>query len=328
MKRTWSGRIGRHCKSIALAVQVVGMAFVYQQIWEWRPDYFRVESKLNDLPLDLYAAARSYSVTSGRPLPQFTDPDVDAAVARIRGAYRDLQARTAVIDGERRALDARRKAEQQDNVPFQASMWRQAEAYRKSRTAPFDSQLAAIARQQQNILDAHHARTNEELPAGPDAIRHADLAIKAAELRVKAIQADIDASDHILKNLNAFQRQPAQQAYLARLRETAALEKRLSDHQLSIYDLNGRLYDAFAAYLTAAKAKLGYLDFLYFSLGGATTANFGDIAPNHSIVRALYSAQIVISMVLVAWWINDFISGKPRRRRSRRKPAASSAEPA
>ena len=54
--------------------------------------------------------------------------------------------------------------------------------------------------------------------------------------------------------------------------------------------------------------RLGYWDFLYFSVGAATTATFGDIAPNHTLVRMLTCVQVVLSIVLVGLMINELAS--------------------
>jgi uncharacterized membrane protein len=64
------------------------------------------------------------------------------------------------------------------------------------------------------------------------------------------------------------------------------------------------------SYLDAPQAHLGYWDFLYFSVGAATTATFGDTAPNSSSVRMLVLGSIVFSGLM----INGLASGvKPNR---------------
>lgn len=52
-------------------------------------------------------------------------------------------------------------------------------------------------------------------------------------------------------------------------------------------------------------AKLTFLDFVYFSVGAATTATFCDIAPNHCSIRLLVSSQVLLSIVMVGFVVND-----------------------
>ncbi len=57
------------------------------------------------------------------------------------------------------------------------------------------------------------------------------------------------------------------------------------------------------------QAHLGYWDFLYFSVGAATTATFGDIASNSSSVRMLVCLQVLGSIVFSGLMINGLASG-------------------
>ena len=74
-----------------------------------------------------------------------------------------------------------------------------------------------------------------------------------------------------------------------------------------------KLYQAFVSYLDAAQAHLGYWDFLYFSMGAATTATFGDIASNSSSVRMLVCLQVLGSIVFSGLMINEPSSECPVR---------------
>ena len=74
--------------------------------------------------------------------------------------------------------------------------------------------------------------------------------------------------------------------------------------------LHEKLYQAFVSYLDAAQAHLGYWDFLYFSVGAATTATFGDIASNSSSVRMLVCLQVLGSIVFSGLMINGLADAK------------------
>jgi hypothetical protein len=44
---------------------------------------------------------------------------------------------------------------------------------------------------------------------------------------------------------------------------------------------------------------------LYFSIGAATTATFGDIAPNHWFVRLCVCLQVLLSVILMGLLVSE-----------------------
>jgi uncharacterized membrane protein len=103
--------------------------------------------------------------------------------------------------------------------------------------------------------------------------------------------------------------QGPQRAYIARSGETEQLRRQIFAQQKSTDALHEKLYQAFVSYLDAPQAHLGYWDFLYFSVGAATTATFGDIASNSSSVRMLVCLQVLGSIVFSGLMINGLASG-------------------
>ena len=53
--------------------------------------------------------------------------------------------------------------------------------------------------------------------------------------------------------------------------------------------------------------KLQFPDFLYFSMMSSLASNSGDIMPNHLYVRIAVIFQIVISMILVGFFVSTII---------------------
>jgi ion channel len=45
--------------------------------------------------------------------------------------------------------------------------------------------------------------------------------------------------------------------------------------------------------------RLGFFDFLYFSMGVATSNTFGDLIPNDRMIRTVIVTQLVLSILLV-----------------------------
>jgi uncharacterized membrane protein len=73
---------------------------------------------------------------------------------------------------------------------------------------------------------------------------------------------------------------------------------------MSTVALRRDLDNALVDYRAASAARLGYFDFLYFSVGAATTATFGDISPNSTPVRMMVCWQVLWSIVFTGLMIN------------------------
>lgn len=77
-------------------------------------------------------------------------------------------------------------------------------------------------------------------------------------------------------------------------------------------DLRSQAFDLVAAWRSERVARLSVLDFVYFSLGVATTTTFGDIVPNHPLTRFIVTLQLLISIVLVGLFVNSLSSESAR----------------
>ncbi len=296
---TWAGR---HWKPIALGAGILLMAGVYQGVWIMRPDWFRVEADNNVRPVDLFEKAWGFDDRSG---VLQANPDLPAASARLRALYDELQVATVKLAADKGELEARQRAEGPMYKAFEASMMAQSEAYVAERVAIYEPQIKRL-KAKMTLLEAQAgAKSGDDMRPGPLAVRRSRLELEAARLRLAQAEANAQARDYVVHNFAEFQKQPEQRAYLVEAHKTEALE---STVRREIYGLSGynlKLYNAFQAYADAARSKLNFWDFLYFSIGGATTATFGDISPNHTIVRMLFSGQIIFSIVLVSLWLND-----------------------
>ena len=51
--------------------------------------------------------------------------------------------------------------------------------------------------------------------------------------------------------------------------------------------------------------RLTYLDFLYFSMGVATSNTFGDMIPNDRAIRFIIIVQIIFCLIVLGLFINS-----------------------
>lgn len=122
--------------------------------------------------------------------------------------------------------------------------------------------------------------------------------------------AEAAARDYALHHLEEFQRTKPQQAQLQQRRALAELERSVNAQAQVVQNLSLKVAEAEDNYRRTAASRLSFFDFIYFSLGGATGANFGDISPNHTFIRVLYSVQILLSILLLAMALDRITKGR------------------
>jgi hypothetical protein len=301
-------------KPALFVVSILIMAGVYEAIWTSRPDYFRVSPDVNFLPIDLIETARAFSgVTNEKPLPNLLRPQDESAIEKIKSLYQSAQASSVLLAEKQKELARAIERDDFDYKAFEESQWSQVEAYIAKGVDPHRSEVARLDEQLQKMLDQAGVKSSDELPAGPSAVAYSQLAVSRARAAFEAAKSELEARDYTLKHLTEFQGTPPQQAYIARHQETERLRKEVFAIQQEILTMRGNLYDAMVTYLREAHDALSYWDFLYFSVGAATTATFGDIAPNHKSVRLLVCVQVVLSIVFVGLMVNEIAArhGRP-----------------
>lgn len=102
--------------TIFLALSIFAMAGLYELIWISRPDYFRVQSNVNFLPINLYQIASGYSpYTNTQPLPDLLQEPEERAAQRIEDLYRKFQTASLTLT-EKQSEFAKR--EQRDKEEY------------------------------------------------------------------------------------------------------------------------------------------------------------------------------------------------------------------
>jgi hypothetical protein len=283
----------------AFALSLAIMPWVYDLLWYAHPDYFRVQSGVNVLPTELFSIAREYSAYKEDPPlpPMIEQTQQDEAAAKIFSLYRQFQTTSVLLSEKQAELKKRRVADEGEYRSFAASEFDQLERFVASKALVFQPEIKRLTDAMHLILTQAGVATSEKLPPGSQAVTYANFAVDLARTQLKLSQAQLEARMYALSNLTEFQKLPSQQEYLTHHQQIAALERELADLRGSTNQLHGKLYDAFLAYRTAALRTLGYWDFFYFSVGAATTATFGDIAPNSEVVRILICIQVLGSIL-------------------------------
>src|SRR4029077_19370047 len=95
------------------------------------------------------------------------------------------------------------------------------------------------------------------------------------------------------------------QQFLALERAGTQQNIELNKAQQQTLDSRRQLYQLLNKYRNETLNRLTFIDFLYFSVGGATTATFGDISPNHWIIRLLVCFQVIFSVIIFNLFVGN-----------------------
>jgi hypothetical protein len=297
-------------KPLMLLSFIFLMAGVYELIWMKRPDYFRVQAGVNSLPVDLVTIARDYSAYSdkSKPLPQILpDKAEDDAVVRIKDIYRQFQLKSVSLKEKQDKYAITLREMSSDSKAFYDSQWLQYQQYVDGKRSQFDSKINTAKERMQSILRDSGVTTPDRLSV-QDVTKYGKLRIELANIEVEQAKAEYDARTYGLSHLTEFQEKVSQQSYLEHNKELDSLRKSIFADQLATDRLHGDIYDAFVDYRKAIAPRLGYSDFLYFSVGAATTATFGDISPNATPVRSLVCVQVLVSIILSGLFVSQLAS--------------------
>jgi len=300
-----------HWKLAVFCGSILIMAALYNILWIARPDYFRIQQDVNFLPIELIQRARDENFFSTKNSPQdFSIPDDASVVSQIKSTLEDARKLSANIVSKREELDAVSKKIGDREAAFQQSQLRQLEEYVSQQAAPFEAGVTAKAEEMRQLLQSRGVSSAEDLSSDAG-IEYAQLNIQRAEIAVRAAKAKADAYDAALRDLTQFQNTPEQKDFIATLDRQRIIQKELFALQDQRLNKNGKIYDLLVQYRQQILTKLTFADFLYFSVGAATTATFGDIAPNYWIVRLLVCFQVLTSVVLMGLVVGDLSKGRP-----------------
>ncbi|MGF0540393.1 ion channel [Agrobacterium sp. ES01] len=287
---------------------ILFFALVYFAIWSIRPDYFRVQQDVNFLPIDLLEATWSLPVNEDPASLISPNLSADAASIKIKGLLLDFQAQALALSEKQGKLREWRVEIDEGQSAFEDAMWRQYDDFVALKIAPLEAQLQKVIEEQRSFLANAGVSDPDQLPSGPEAIAYSQLAIAAAQARLDIAEAEVRARDFGLGHLTNFQQSEDQREFLARREKFAKFETEVDEDEQSIAGLRGKLFAAATGYRNSQRSVLNIGDFLYFSVGSATTATFGDIAPNYWVVRLLVCFQVLVSLVSLNIWINRLVS--------------------
>ena len=262
---------------------VVGIfSIVYYGFWLFEPDSFIVNSELNIFPFSEFRSflwgdgVHSYKTIDIRKLD-----DLKREYDKAYLAYVETQSKIDAIELEmkkieekERVLSEKRDSEVGDNI----------ESYKAKEMAPLIEKESMLKREL--IVLEGKIPKNISSESDIDLIREAGLKkVELAQHRVVMANKAYRNSEFVFSNLLLFMSQETRDEFY-RLRESSA-----KNHQVSfkledeLRKIRSDALDQVRDHIQAARERIDFFDFLYFSVGISTTTTFGDMVANDKTVR-------------------------------------------
>jgi len=303
--------------SVALLITIflvvtLGMAGVYNLLWYARPDYFRIQSGLNVRPLDLEEGLRRLP-EQGNGTSQLPDLMDDEAVLEslqnIGKNYSALRKAIMSLSRDSQHLSEEDALSREAYKDFEKSEFRQFDDYVSSQTCELQKRSDAIHTQATALLRSAGVSTEDDLPAYLG-VRYAQLMVQFHQSEADRLRKEVEARGFGLSHLTMFQDREDQKSFLELQKKVDGLYRKVDEDQAESAKAFAAVRDSLDTYRNANRRRLNYVDFVYFSVGAATTATFGDIAPNASLVRGLVCIQVFFSIGATGFLINKFASDR------------------
>ena len=262
-------------------------ALIYFGMWRYSPDSFIVHQELNLRPLSSW---RKLHV-------RFRSPD---AIGKSDPSPTPLER----INSEYSTLKRQENELAQDLARVESEMKKTKEAV-KELTDQHNSEMV-------KNMDSFIKEEERKREAGLERMG-ADLKRKLAEAKTGddfarlSQEADAAIAAAVGGSGSATLSQFAKTSVLEGLDDAYAREAKVSKQYLDLLTRYQQVRQNQEALLEAWEkerlGRLGLLEFIYFSLGVATSNTFGDLIPNDRLIRVIIVVQLVISVLLVGLFL-------------------------
>jgi hypothetical protein len=264
-------------------------AVIYFSMWRLNPDAFIVHQEMNLRPLSMWPVLR----TAGKKNRQNRSAVV--AAAPLETIYDqcsklnqlEIELSTQLEDLELQIIQAKQEV---DSVSAKHN-------------EEMVANMKVFLEQQQRTTSEGIAQALESLKQR-SATHSADAQLDqleketAAEIKraVNGEKASVNLADFAKTSVvNEFENA------FARRDQLMNQQLELSEKRLKVQRDQRGLLESWEAQRVS---RLGFVDFIYFSMGVATSNTFGDMIPNDRAIRFMIVVQLIVSVVLVGLFVN------------------------
>ena len=289
----------RRFLAFAFVVVIFLGALVYWGAWLRRPDMFVIHQEVNLYPFGSLEEFLWADKEAALP-PQVEGlTDISSRASRLLSSASELRTREATLTAESQRLE-----DEMTNFSKTLEQGRaeRIEEYKRGQLASLESERSLIT----DRLSALEARAN------PDASQYDPLRVVIATTRVELAEQDVriatkraEVADYVLKEYGQFARPDDLEKWKSINERANAVREGLIEVGGERVDLRKDAFELMADMRSQRVDRVGFLDFLYFSIGVSTTTTFGDIIPNHTATRSVVTMQLLTSILIVGLFVNS-----------------------
>lgn len=277
---------------------------IYWVAWMARSDSFIINKEFNLNPVEQIRerVLLSYTSIDGAVMPEHPvlQPigleemtlalvELDSLTREINSSLTPLNIRLKSLETESGRISRLHSQAMSDNM----------EAYRTKELAPAE---AEVKRRAEAV--ASMERTQGLSPNSYQKIILAEARVELASARLTEATKSAQVATYILDNIGTFADSYTTEAIQkldANLQHGAAERESL---MLSLRQLRERTSQTAASWRERRTDRLGWLDFVYFSVAVSSSTTFGDIIPNTRLVRMAALAQLLVSIFLLGYLVS------------------------
>jgi hypothetical protein len=275
-------------------------ALIYWAIWMQNPDYFVVQQEVNLNPVASLQTFMWKEPPSDLPdqLTGLTDMYKEV-VPLLANAKRLREEQVSVgID-----IDRLEKDLGEITKVLEANRAKRIEEFRKREIEPLERERAQI-KELITTLQAGPSPPPHPVPFPPRVVV-ADRRAELEQHKLRMAQKSVEIADRVVREYASFARTEDLQKWKRLEERVRSAKDRVSVLDKERVDLREQAAKLEAKWKGDRVGRLGFLDFVYFSLGVSTTTTFGDIIPNHTVTRTLVTIQLLISVVTMGLYVNS-----------------------
>ena len=282
---------------------VLLFSLVYWGYWNARPDSFILNKEFNLTPYD---ELLSRLWPSEQNLIWQMSPGFNAQIAEdledfMKSANELDKEATSVLKQLQSLQEQQKVLESRDSEVYRqhdAKLWANVEKY-KSEVTRNEEEDAQAARNYVSRLESIAGPS----PSSSMSIAIANSKVKLARANYALVLRRAEAADYVIHNLRALgDSSTTEQLDMLRAKLLETSNEQL-DLTLRLGKIRERAFDKLRDWHSKRTSRLGWVDFLYFSVGVSTTTTFGDIIPNSRAVRVAVILQLVLSVVIVGCFV-------------------------
>ena len=277
---------------------VLLFSIVYWGAWHLKPDSFIINSQLNIRPFQsiddfLWRDEPNYQTSTHVNLSQFKR-EYDTYYVKITEAEQQIQnIELEHKNLELRLLELDKKRNSEIDVNFKK--------YDQKKLEPFKN----IEKELEKELAEIEGRLPEEVRTKDDLEVIKEVGAKRVELAKAKYNSAVQASVNISQDITGFMSNETWDGY----RDVSDARKKLYQerymYQKKIGDTRIKVIDALKNDRDLIRGRVGWSDFVFFSIGISTTTTFGDLVANDVITKSLVSIQLFGCLILVAGFLGS-----------------------